>query len=119
MNTATQAELWLKGLDGGPARAAEGGAPTVEGPPGRLATAGAQLRRTWRRLQMVRSAAFDDEYDPDACETAALLYRRAVQDVHEARAACAAAPSAPTLPTARLLFARWLVQTGRLSEDFS
>jgi hypothetical protein len=71
---------------------------------------------------MVRSAAFNDEYDPDACETAALRYRRAVHDLHQARDASAAGPAAaaaPSAPPPRLRFARWLVETGRLSEGIA
>jgi hypothetical protein len=122
MNTATQVELWLRELAAGPQQPADVSAAAVAGAHGRLADAEAELCRAWRRLQMVRSAAFNDEYDPDACETAALLYRRAVHDVHQARDACAAspaapaAPPAPAAPTPRLRFARWLVENGRLSE---
>jgi hypothetical protein len=110
MNTATQVELWLQAVAG------TGRLPAADDARRRLVLAEVNLRRTWRRLQMVRSAAFIDEYDPDACETAALLYRQALQDVHQARAACECGPASPAAPIPRLLFARWLVQTGRLSE---
>lgn len=120
MNTATRAERWLMALADGPkGQIGEGAEPSIDGARQCVAAAELQVRRAWRRLQMVRSAAFNDEDDPDACETAALLYRRALQDVQHAREACTAAPVARTAPTSRLRFARWLVQTGRLSEDIS
>jgi hypothetical protein len=107
----------------------------------RLERARAQLKQAMSRLAAVRRAALYGEHDPEALDDAVLTCREAQDRVREARlelerewssalgqAAPAPAPAlaTPEEPqekeklleiTPRLLFARWLVQTGRLSDE--
>jgi len=114
----------------------------------RLERARGELRGTMERLGALRRAALTGEHDADALDVAVLACRKAEAKVQAARqglerkralafgepvasarrstsavsSRAAEAPEAPPEPievTPRLLFARWLVQTGRLSEQLA
>jgi hypothetical protein len=107
-----------------------------------LRRAEANLKAATAHFRSLRRAAFAGRYDPDAFDQAVLACRAAeaallaaqhamaaeVTEVKEPEAAAQppAAPDAPQGapagepdPLARLRFARWLVQTGRLSEQIA
>lgn len=95
-----------------------------------------KLARTLERLSALRRAALYGSYDATTFDQAVMEYRRAEEAVIDIRRAkslammkpignAAPAPSETSAPvepaeplevTPRLLFARWLVQTGRLSD---
>ncbi len=112
--------------------------PDVRAAERRLERARAELKQAMSRLAAVRRAALYGEHDADALDIAVLTCREAQAKVREARLelerewSCALDRSAPepsstaTRPgrddappeiTPRLLFARWLVQTGRLTDE--
>jgi len=100
----------------------------------RLLEAKANLDRALQRLNVLRRAALYGRYDPAEFDEAVMAYRQAEREAQAAREALALAgvarggtaiaapagfqdePSTPMQPTPRLLFARWLVETGRLSD---
>ena len=104
----------------------------------RLERARAELKQAMSRLAAVRRAALYGEHDADALDVAVLTCRDAQAKVREARlelerewssalerpapeppspASRPEPDDAPLQITPHLLFARWLVQTGRLSDD--
>jgi len=114
----------------------------------RLERARGELRGTMERLGALRRAALTGAHDADALDVAVLACRKAEAKVQAARQGLErqrtlafgepdaastqtmseASPAAPDEPeaspepivvTPRLLFARWLVQTGRLSEELA
>ncbi|MBI3970558.1 MAG: hypothetical protein HY332_04655 [Chloroflexi bacterium] len=99
----------------------------------RLFDAELKSLQAWQRYQALRRAALFDEGDLEEFDRAVVAYRQAERELEQARAACAADAACaaatateaqatgldgpyPEPPTRRLLFARWLVQTGRLSD---
>ena len=110
-----------------------------------LRRAEANLKAATAHFRSLRRAAFAGRYDPDAFDQAVLACRAAEAALLAARHAMAteateatearepeaaaqppASPDAPQGapaggpdPLARLRFARWLVQTGRLSEQIA
>ncbi len=107
---------------------------SAEHPERRLVDAETNLARALQRLHSLRRAALAGGYDPVEFDRALVGYRRAEQEAREAREASAGvrdaeleaghqpAPAplseatAPFEPTPRMRFARWLVESGRLSE---
>lgn len=97
-----------------------------------LIDAETKLARALQRLSALRRAALYGSYDATEFDQAVMAYRSAEADVLEARKAWAqrkdatveasAAPPVeeevivPLEPTPRLLFAKWLVESGRLSD---
>ncbi|CAA9221445.1 MAG: hypothetical protein AVDCRST_MAG77-484 [uncultured Chloroflexi bacterium] len=103
-----------------------------------LIDAETKLARALQRLSALRRAALYGSYDAAEFDQAVMAYRAAEADVLEARktwaqrkeagaVSTATAPSAPEAPiedekvepleiTPRLLFAKWLVETGRLTD---
>ena len=104
-----------------------------------LRRAEANLKAATAHFRSLRRAAFAGRYDPDAFDQAVLACRAAEAALLAARHAMAAeakepeaaaqppagpdtpqgAPAGEPDPLARLRFARWLVQTGRLSEQIA
>jgi hypothetical protein len=104
----------------------------------RLIEAETKLSRALQRLHALRRAALYGNYDPVEFDRAVMSYREAEADVQSAREAWAnlqqgagetLAPTAvaermpeeekepePLEITPRLEFAKWLVETGRLSD---
>lgn len=95
----------------------------------RLLEAEANLDRALQRLNVLRRAALYGRYDPAEFDEAVMAYRQAEREAQAAREALARPgtaievpasitdePNGPIQPTPRLLFARWLVKTGRLSD---
>jgi len=91
-----------------------------------LERAEAHLQEVLQRLQALRRAALDGDYDPVAFDRVVEAYRTAEAAVAQLRSrqprrivGVATAPAliwdAPTLR--RLQFVRWLVATGRLGAD--
>ena len=104
------------------------------------ASAEANLKAATAHFRSLRRAAFAGRYDPDAFDQAVLACRAAEAALLAARHAMATearepeaagrpaapppgtpqgAPAGGPDPLARLRFARWLVQTGRLSEQIA
>lgn len=94
----------------------------------RLADAEAKLAGALRRLHALQRAAVLGHGNSEALDEAVLAYRQARGEaaaarlVWEDRRAAHAEPDDPAPPRAeepspRLLFARWLAETGRLSES--
>ena len=94
-----------------------------------LIDAETKLARALQRLSALRRAALYGSYDATEFDQAVMAYRAAEAEVLDARKAWAQrkeAPvatlvqdeeeSAPLEPTPRLLFAKWLVQSGKLSD---
>ena len=105
-----------------------------------LRQAEANLKAATANFRTLRRAAFAGRYDPDAFDQAVLSCRAAEAALLAARHAMAigvqepeatgrpagqppgtpqGAPAGEPDPLARLRFARWLVQTGRLSEQIA
>ncbi|HEX2513267.1 MAG TPA: hypothetical protein VH257_01085 [Chloroflexota bacterium] len=107
-----------------------------------LRRAEANLKAATAHFRSLRRAAFAGRYDPDAFDQAVLACRAAEAALLAAQHAMAAeaaevkepeaaaqppaapdtpqgAPAGEPDPLARLRFARWLVQTGRLSEQIA
>ena len=94
-----------------------------------LREAEASLTRTVERFRALRRAAFAGRYDPDEFDQAVLACRAAEADLLVARDILARRQQAPAEESAagpkvpdamaRLRFARWLVETGRLSEEIA
>ena len=96
-----------------------------------LRTAETNLKAATAHFRALRKAAFAGRYDPDEFDQAVLACRAAEASLLAARHAMAggaagagaqppdAAPAAAPDPLARLRFARWLVETGRLSEQMA
>ena len=101
----------------------------------RLVEAETKLSRALQRLHALRRAALYGNYDPVEFDRAVMSYREAEAEVQQAREAWAhvhqdsTVATTPTLATAesesepepleitpRLRFARWLVETGRLTD---
>ena len=100
-----------------------------------LRAAEANLKAATAHFRALRKAAFAGRYDPDEFDQAVLSCRAAEASLLAARHAAgtaaespggqppdaapapAPAPAAVPDPLARLRFARWLVETGRLSEQ--
>jgi outer membrane protein TolC len=95
----------------------------------RVEQAEARLERARRRLRTEQAAAVFGDGAPGALDAAILAHRRAEAEAAAARAALkqrsggdrgpgpGVAPARPSEePSPRLRFARWLVQTGRLSD---
>ena len=94
-----------------------------------LIDAETKLARALQRLSALRRAALYGSYDATEFDQAVMAYRAAEAEVLDARKAwaqrkeapvAAAAPEPeeiePLEPTPRLLFAKWLVQSGKLSD---
>ncbi|HEU5317461.1 MAG TPA: hypothetical protein VFX49_15220 [Chloroflexota bacterium] len=95
-----------------------------------LIDAETKLARALQRLSALRRAALYGSYDATEFDQAVMAYRAAEAEVLEARKAWAQRKEAPVTaqvaeeeaeivpaePTPRLLFAKWLVQTGKLSD---
>lgn len=94
-----------------------------------LIDAETKLARALQRLSALRRAALYGSYDAAEFDQAVMAYRAAESEVLDARKAWAqrresgdaTKPPAeeepqPLEPTPRLLFARWLVETGRLND---
>jgi hypothetical protein len=97
-----------------------------------LIDAETKLARALQRLSALRRAALYGSYDAQEFDQAVMAYRTAEAEVLEARrawaeqknaqpsmsaaTAIAEEPFQPAEPTPRLLFAKWLVETGRLSD---
>jgi hypothetical protein len=88
----------------------------------------ANLKQTMAHFRALRRAAFAGRYDPDEFDQAVLACRAAEAELLAARHAVARNVQAPPEgvdpprepdPLARLRFARWLVETGRLSEQIA
>jgi hypothetical protein len=102
-----------------------------------LRTAEVNLKAAMTHFRALRKAAFAGRYDPDEFDQAVLACRAAEASLLAAQHAVArsgaespggqlpnvapVAPAAPPTPDplARLRFARWLVETGRLSEQMA
>ena len=107
-----------------------------------LRTAEVNLKAAMTHFRTLRKAAFAGRYDPDEFDQAVLACRAAAASLLAAQHAVAGsmtespggqppdvapvapapvAPAAPPTPDplARLRFARWLVETGRLSEQMA
>ena len=107
-----------------------------------LRTAEVNLKAAMTHFRALRKAAFAGRYDPDEFDQAVLSCRAAEASLLAAQHAVAGsmaespggqppdvapvapapvAPAAPPTPDplARLRFARWLVETGRLSEQLA
>ena len=97
-----------------------------------LLTAEVNLSNTLRYLEELRwDAVHGGRYDPEQFERAVVAYRAAEAKVLDARIAFAEAqlvaldeadvqgwaePEPITEPSSRQLFAKWLVETGRISD---
>ena len=94
-----------------------------------LIDAETKLARALQRLSALRRAALYGSYDATEFDQAVMAYRAAEAEVLEARKAWAQRKEAPVSaepieeeeikplePTPRLLFAKWLIQTGKLSD---
>ena len=86
-----------------------------------LANAQAKLARARQQLRRLQQAAMEGCYDEVALDDAVITYRQARLDARAARLAWSETRDTGLEqpveePTPRMLFARWLVQTGRLSE---
>lgn len=103
-----------------------------------LIDAETKLARALQRLSALRRAALYGSYDAQEFDQAVMAYRSAEAEVLEARRAWAEQknsqqaagtvasatatpepadePVQPAEPTPRLLFAKWLVEAGRLSD---
>src|SRR5687768_4158394 len=89
-----------------------------------LIDAETKLARALQRLSALRRAALYGSYDATEFDQAVMAYRAAEAEVLDARKAwaqrkespvTAAAPEPEVIePTPRLLFAKWLVQSGKL-----
>ncbi|MBI3972184.1 MAG: hypothetical protein HY332_12915 [Chloroflexi bacterium] len=97
----------------------------------RLIDAESKLSQALQRLHALRRAALYGNYDPAEFDRAVMAYREAESEVQQAREAyarsqvaqvtperefVAVGPQAPLTVTKRMEFARWLVETGRLSD---
>ena len=94
-----------------------------------LIDAETKLARALQRLSALRRAALYGSYDATEFDQAVMAYRAAEAEVLEARKAWAQRKETPVAaqpveedeikplePTPRLLFAKWLVQSGKLSD---
>ena len=95
-----------------------------------LIDAETKLARALQRLSALRRAALYGSYDATEFDQAVMAYRAAEAEVLEARKAWAQRKEAPVNaqveeepveivpaePTPRLLFAKWLVQSGKLTD---
>jgi hypothetical protein len=97
-----------------------------------LIDAETKLARALQRLSALRRAALYGSYDATEFDQAVMAYRAAEAEVLEARKTWAqrkdttvatlpaeteaAVDETPLEPTPRLLFAKWLVETGRLTD---
>ena len=94
-----------------------------------LIDAETKLARALQRLSALRRAALYGSYDATEFDQAVMAYRAAEAEVLDARKAWAQRKEAPVAtlvaeeeetvplePTPRLLFAKWLVQSGKLSD---
>ena len=94
-----------------------------------LIDAETKLARALQRLSALRRAALYGSYDATEFDQAVMAYRAAEAEVLDARKAWAQLKEAPVAtvspepeeieplePTPRLLFAKWLVQSGKLSD---
>ena len=97
-----------------------------------LIDAETKLARALQRLSALRRAALYGSYDATEFDQAVMAYRAAEAEVLEARKAWAQRKESPVAaqaalavedeeikplePTPRLLFAKWLVQSGKLSD---
>ena len=94
-----------------------------------LIDAETKLARALQRLSALRRAALYGSYDATEFDQAVMAYRGAEAEVLEARKAWAQRKETPVAaqpveeeeirplePTPRLLFAKWLVQSGKLSD---
>lgn len=86
----------------------------------RLIDAESRLNQALQRLYALRRAALYGQYEPAEFDRAILAYREAEAEVVQAREAYARtqdeSPVESFKPTKRMKFARWLVDTGRLSD---
>jgi len=94
-----------------------------------LIDAETKLARALQRLSALRRAALYGSYDATEFDQAVMAYRSAEAEVLDARKSWAERKESPVNvvpveeeeimlldPTPRLLFAKWLVQTGKLSD---
>ena len=94
-----------------------------------LIDAETKLARALQRLSALRRAALYGSYDATEFDQAVMAYRAAEAEVLDARKAWAQRKEAPVAtlvqeeeqivplePTPRLLFAKWLIQSGKLSD---
>lgn len=94
-----------------------------------LIDAETKLARALQRLSALRRAALYGSYDATEFDQAVMAYRAAEAEVLDARKAWAQRKEAPVAtlsdepeeieplePTPRLLFVKWLVQSGKLSD---
>jgi hypothetical protein len=95
-----------------------------------LIDAETKLARALQRLSALRRAALYGSYDATEFDQAVMAYRAAEAEVLDARKAWAQRKESPVAaqveeeeaeivpaePTPRLLFAKWLVQSGKLSD---
>ncbi len=94
-----------------------------------LIDAETKLARALQRLSALRRAALYGSYDATEFDKAVMAYRAAEAEVLDARKAWAQRKEAPVAtlvqeeeeimplePTPRLLFAKWLIQSGKLSD---
>lgn len=94
-----------------------------------LIDAETKLARALQRLSALRRAALYGSYDATEFDQAVMAYRAAEADVLEARKAWAQRKEStvatlpqeeeeiqPLDPTPRLLFVKWMVETGKLSD---
>jgi multidrug efflux pump subunit AcrA (membrane-fusion protein) len=95
-----------------------------------LIDAETKLARALQRLSALRRAALYGSYDATEFDQAVMAYRAAEADVLDARKTWAQRKESPVAtlvpdeneeivplePTPRLLFAKWLVQSGKLSD---
>ena len=94
-----------------------------------LIDAETKLARALQRLSALRRAALYGSYDATEFDQAVMAYRAAEAEVLDARKAWAQRKESPVTagapepevieplePTPRLLFAKWLVQIGKLSD---
>lgn len=94
-----------------------------------LIDAETKLARALQRLSALRRAALYGSYDATEFDQAVMAYRSAEAEVLDARKSWAERKESPVTavpveeeeimllePTPRLLFAKWLVQTGKLSD---
>jgi len=94
-----------------------------------LIDAETKLARALQRLSALRRAALYGSYDATEFDQAVMAYRSAEAEVLDARKAWAQRKETPVAtlvqeeeeivplePTPRLLFAKWLIQSGKLSD---
>lgn len=94
-----------------------------------LIDAETKLARALQRLSALRRAALYGSYDATEFDQAVMAYRAAEAEVLDARKAWAQRKETPVAtlvqeeeqivplePTPRLLFAKWLIQSGKLSD---